>query len=518
MIQGSAAAYSKKVELLHGLVYGALEALTGEIGLQKRKSAKSGENGENVVELHFEERAFLPLDDLPEGREIDLDDDLDVEIGRHVITSHGASSASVFHHHRPGQGEGRFRLAECSVLPNGALLIDGVSSVLPASSSSSSSSSSSAAFAAASGLPGVEKAQPSEVEEAAFGGDYDANIDMSMGGGGGNDDLDVTIAEVDESVTGAPSSSLSFNAAKAGNKAVTLSARKGKKPKATPADPWAVLDPHVPGNTPARPFRKGRTSAPPSTNVLGDRAVKQKPVVTPAAPPSAFRSTYFPELAKAAAAETKRRLATHAGASKPDDEAYFDEEPAANHMDDGYGGGDAGGFDDLDNPTFAPGVEWNESAHPVSMAALSSSSAAPAANPFSSAVDDESYEELCKRHLDTYMSQFERFAAETALAKRVGDWESLLSPYLHYQESKPAFDIDQYAGALVRTVPTTPKAFKEVVKGEDRGEVCRLFLASLELANRGVLQVTQPNGVDSMTVKLLKKDIGAINVSAIKSL
>ncbi|EEY67220.1 condensin-2 complex subunit H2, putative [Phytophthora infestans T30-4] len=126
------------------------------------------------------------------------------------------------------------------------------------------------------------------------------------------------------------------------------------------------------------------------------------------------------------------------------------------------------------------------------------------------------YEEICRQHLATFMSGTEKYVRETDLSKKVSDWQDKLSPLLKQQDTRPPFDIHLYGreiigrleeeqknSSLARHSKTTQRdknkrirlatddeesetvPFETLVDGKSQFEVCRLFLASLQLANSG---------------------------------
>ncbi|CAM9704806.1 unnamed protein product [Sphacelaria rigidula] len=117
----------------------------------------------------------------------------------------------------------------------------------------------------------------------------------------------------------------------------------------------------------------------------------------------------------------------------------------------------------------------------------------------------------------------ERYAAETQLSRRVGAWQNKLEPLMRSQEKRQAFDIHVYGQSVLSRVakaltPTQrakvqkakkqgpnkvvkeaakasteeipPVDFGVVVSGKQQFEVCRLFLASLQLANNGNVRLS----------------------------
>ncbi|POM74400.1 Condensin-2 complex subunit H2 [Phytophthora palmivora] len=130
-----------------------------------------------------------------------------------------------------------------------------------------------------------------------------------------------------------------------------------------------------------------------------------------------------------------------------------------------------------------------------------------------------SYEEICRQHLASFMSGTEKYVRETDLSKKVSDWQEKLTPLLKQQDTHPPFDIHQYGREIIKRLEeeqesasldkhskTTKRdknkrarvdpvsegdegretvSFETLVGHKSQFEVCRLFLASLQLANNG---------------------------------
>lgn len=133
----------------------------------------------------------------------------------------------------------------------------------------------------------------------------------------------------------------------------------------------------------------------------------------------------------------------------------------------------------------------------------------PASALDSTNLDAETFEELCRAHLRAFARGAEKYAAETQLSRRVGDWQSRLSPILEEEEHRPEFDIHVYGSRIIQKVgeeieqkkadnnsqlklstqgpssPTNVVDFCAVTKDSENYEVCRLFLSSLMLCNSG---------------------------------
>ena len=146
-------------------------------------------------------------------------------------------------------------------------------------------------------------------------------------------------------------------------------------------------------------------------------------------------------------------------------------------------------------------------------------------------VGGETFEELCRAHLRAFARGAEKYAAETQLSRRVGDWQSRLSPLLEEEEKRPEFDIHLYGDRIMQTVmegmeqkktqnsdrklsaagqssPTNVVDFCSVTEGQEDYEVCRLFLSSLMLCNSGnVILSHEHNGATVATPDQLKIEL-----------
>jgi len=111
--------------------------------------------------------------------------------------------------------------------------------------------------------------------------------------------------------------------------------------------------------------------------------------------------------------------------------------------------------------------------------------------------NEKQYEDICRDHLDAYMRSADNYLTETNLTKRVADWQRKLDPLLQEQEMRGPFDIYKYGKQIINSLqgqetketPTPVIDFSIVVKEQPKFEVCRYFLASLQLANNGNVEV-----------------------------
>ncbi|KAG2972540.1 hypothetical protein PC119_g23136, partial [Phytophthora cactorum] len=171
-----------------------------------------------------------------------------------------------------------------------------------------------------------------------------------------------------------------------------------------------------------------------------------------------------------------------------------DDSNGDNDYDDGFDGGDWDQGNDLEDPMGSY------------EAAAVDSSGGPL-----------TYEEICRQHLASFMSGTEKYVRETDLSKKVSDWQDKLSPLLKQQDTRPPFDIHLYGREIIGRLEEEQKnaslamhskttkrdknkrarlesasdeeesvvPFETLVDGKSQFEVCRLFLASLQLANNG---------------------------------
>ena len=110
------------------------------------------------------------------------------------------------------------------------------------------------------------------------------------------------------------------------------------------------------------------------------------------------------------------------------------------------------------------------------------------------------------------------------MSKRVADWTSRLEPLLRQQEESVPFDIRDYSHRLIDIVDTVTHVpveerhalhksdegnqnqeiveFDDVAYGHDRTDVCRMFLACLQLANTGNILICPPSVTSSQSQEL----------------
>ncbi|XP_052433875.1 condensin-2 complex subunit H2 isoform X2 [Carassius gibelio] len=120
-----------------------------------------------------------------------------------------------------------------------------------------------------------------------------------------------------------------------------------------------------------------------------------------------------------------------------------------------------------------------------------------------------SYEDLVKKSVDLFLVNSQKYAQETALSRRVKEWEDGINPHLAAQETSPAFDIHEYGDRIVKSLSDVgvKKSFAFVVKGKENTEACRYMLAALQLANDYTVEIDKREGledsVDTIELTLL---------------
>lgn len=152
--------------------------------------------------------------------------------------------------------------------------------------------------------------------------------------------------------------------------------------------------------------------------------------------------------------------------------------------------------------------------------------------------DDEdqsplTYVELVKRHVDQFIKRATKWAKQSNIGQMVGDWQDKLGPLLDEEEKHPEFDIHQYGAKIVGALPVSSKtmSFDSVLErlnqydtsidGCDvddsstflfsqrtnppieKYEICRLALATLQLANNGNVQLSHTANDTDLKVSLL---------------
>jgi len=104
-----------------------------------------------------------------------------------------------------------------------------------------------------------------------------------------------------------------------------------------------------------------------------------------------------------------------------------------------------------------------------------------------------SYEDLVKQHVDKFTLSAKEHFKISELRERVLAWESVINPILEKEEDVAPYDVHKYSNTIITRLSeceNTEAHFTQLVKGESREEICRLFLTSLMLTNSGNIELT----------------------------
>ncbi|XP_076303991.1 chromosome associated protein H2 isoform X1 [Tachypleus tridentatus] len=124
-----------------------------------------------------------------------------------------------------------------------------------------------------------------------------------------------------------------------------------------------------------------------------------------------------------------------------------------------------------------------------------------------------SYEELVQKHVENYLSSAAQFKQLTDLTRRVNQWEERIKPKLELEEKRGSYDIHLYGSHVMSAFPAEKKKstilFSDFCQGKERWEICRYFLATLQLANNYNVEISSvgilEEGIDTMALTLLSR-------------
>ncbi|XP_004084079.1 condensin-2 complex subunit H2 [Oryzias latipes] len=123
--------------------------------------------------------------------------------------------------------------------------------------------------------------------------------------------------------------------------------------------------------------------------------------------------------------------------------------------------------------------------------------------------DELSYEDLVKLQVEQLVAHSRGYIQESALSRRVKDWEDHIGPELLLQEQRPPFSIREYGDRITGALSGVGccRTFSSLVQGQDNLEVCKFLLASLQLANDYTVEIQSSAGLeeslDTMSLTLL---------------
>lgn len=120
-----------------------------------------------------------------------------------------------------------------------------------------------------------------------------------------------------------------------------------------------------------------------------------------------------------------------------------------------------------------------------------------------------SYEILVQKYVENYLSNAAQYCQITELARRVNEWEDKIQPKLQEEEKHEPFDIHVYGTRILDCYGDNNRkqtvSFSSMCKKKERWEICRYFLATLQLANNYNVHINSGDKMDSIELTLLSR-------------
>jgi condensin-2 complex subunit H2 len=131
------------------------------------------------------------------------------------------------------------------------------------------------------------------------------------------------------------------------------------------------------------------------------------------------------------------------------------------------------------------------------------------------------YEDLCREHVEIYIREAEKYINSNEITQKVAEWQSKLQPILEEQQNRSNFDIIHTGKQLVSSLQSQLEQneaqeidFQSAVQGCPRYQVCRMFLAALQLANNGNLELKHgEEQQNSLQLKLINPEVSEISIN-----
>jgi condensin-2 complex subunit H2 len=538
LIQGSACIYSKKVEYLYALLYKTLDIL---IEKRQQQSSSVDKKGKDKDAEFPDEPDFLELDDILEettGNNIDLNDELDDDYAsKRSSTLMTRAPLSLIAGSRIANEESinDFRISNCVVHQSGALLLEEKSQhqisesfVRTDSADDKLFGSPSVVLADADGSTGhLDDVNNMNADLGDDGDIPDAPVfdDFGYGGDDPHDDEYAGDRAVFHAAGEADNNVVSLQHADGGGYGLDDLDFDDDDDEEDEEDPWEMMDPHDDsvGSKP-KPFVKGRTFTKPRMpaaanqsmlSFMTDNLMNLDSSASDAnTGMRALRMPFFNEFSDSFLEELQRqkirkrktqsilvqmsrqraraRMLEAEMAARDGNDEHAPLVADGGAMDDDYDfGGDFDGGDDMmpDDIGF-DGFDGDEFKMDLS-AALSADASMPLDVP-------KTYEQLCREHVAQYIQSAEKYASETKLSVRVAEWQDKLTPVLAAEEERKPYDIHESGADVLDTLAANKEDeddqefamdFGDVVHGSEKFQVCRAFLACLQLANNGNVDI-----------------------------
>lgn len=552
VIQGSACIYSKKVEYLYTLVYQTLDLIASKKRLQQASSVDD-QGKDKDTSFRDDNVELLSLDDIKEAKNIDLKEDEDdsKREGSQIVPRTplallplGEKDKQDVLLSRTGEVLGSrndFKMNTCTVHASGTLLLDLTHLSLLDSSFKRLMTSTPSIMQenqVATDEQGANQVVPTDV------GNFEA-VDLPEV----DDNFDAPEL-MDEDTFDGDNGDVADNCNVGGSDQDNHEERRALRARTEPQpkqvqnlpfkDHWKMLDPHDPGVSKNKPFKKGKPFKKPSSLVSQQHKKKRKrqegkqeptlipinqfisqafyshaskmlknPLKTPTFPE--FEYLYWIEFRRQQKVQAKQKQLLSQVATDEEIEELksivvkSEEVEEIENEDKGF---DVDNDDDDDD--F--GVEVPDDfclgddnvPEPVEPMALDEPS---------DGVVISSYEELVRKYVDGYLTEAQQYAQETDLSRRVRDWEERIVPVLSQEETHRPFDIHKYGEEIMVSFRgKSYQHFKELANGKESYEICRLFLATLQLANNYNVEITADGvgekSVDTMMLRLIKTTPG----------
>jgi condensin-2 complex subunit H2 len=556
LVEGSTCIYSRKVDYLYSLVFATADMIYEARGKRppprRAGGDKSGEETEEAKSSYWEELEFLLLDDL-----------LDKEQAQHgsiSITPRGIENGEEF---TRTQDANRITTIPLHLLPNGPQTacshstLKGVNKAGLRIPQATINSSTGALILDGIGLnlasPPPNDTCQGESRNLIATASHCADIFESDDGDHNNDDglpCDVemdagTFVESDHPrIADDVSTDQLYSAAVSlGNSRQTNGVVTGSSPSLPSQDVFAPLDLYDHMSIPTRPLQRGKTwfcpqsshedssltvgrQSDPSIQIASLTDIVLGPIVSKEAPKS-NRFIYNSFLAK----EFRTRIRNLNNARRrvripgnemesntrfaPTDNTGFvregpDETPGPDHF---YFDGAKCSDETFDLPD-------DSSSHEADL--FDADDTSVLRSPLLETRVDliaATYEETCRKYLRESSMLWKEHAADSNLERRVCDWRSRIEPLLEAEEKRHSFDIKEYSTKIMTTFRSKTldsesdlSDMASIFETTEPFEVCRKFLATLQLVNNGSIAIVEGSSEGQQMfnpkLRLLKASVG----------